>query len=65
MDYQMVETFDEWLQRGITLGYCSEQFCGTHDQAPLHSSEEEDIENGGDPCCHFVRLGSPDDWDIS
>jgi hypothetical protein len=30
----------------------------------MHESEEQAWEDGGDPCMHVVRLGSPDDWDI-
>jgi hypothetical protein len=58
-------SFDEWLKQGVELGYCSPQFCTTHDMAPLHESEEEALEEGGDPCCHVVRLGSPADWALS
>jgi hypothetical protein len=57
-------TFDEWLKYGIENGYCSEQFCDTHDGPPMHESEEKSWEEGGDPCMHMVRLGTPEDWDI-
>jgi len=56
--------FDQWLQYGIDNGYCSEQFCNTHDVSPVHSSELDAWDNGSDPCAHVVRLGSYDDWDI-
>jgi len=57
-------TFEQWLRYGSGRGYCSEQFCSTHDGAPMHESEEQAWEDGGDPCMHVVRLGSPDDWNI-
>lgn len=61
----MPMSFNEWLQYGMDKGYCSEQFCSTHDILPLHESEEKAWEIGGDPCMNVVRLGSYDDWDIS
>jgi len=59
-------TFDEWLEYGEEHGYCSEQFCNTHDLVPMHESEQKAWEEyGEDPCAHMVRLGSLEDWDIS
>jgi hypothetical protein len=55
-------TFEEWLQYGIDNKYCSDQFCSTHDIAPMHNTEEIEWEDGGDPCMHVVRLGCVDDW---
>lgn len=57
-------TFEEWLEYGFKHGYCSEQFCETHDGGPWHESEMDGWENGEDPCRHMVRLGAYDDWDI-
>jgi hypothetical protein len=56
-------TFDEWLRYGIENGFCSDQFCNTHDGAPMHESEERLWDEGYDPCMHVVRLGTPEDWD--
>lgn len=58
-------SFNEWLAYGVISGYCTEQFCVTHDVGPQHPSEEAEWEKGGDPCCHVVRLGTMSDWDIS
>jgi hypothetical protein len=58
-------TFEEWLEFGIKNGYCSDQFCDTHDGPPMHESEEKAWEDGGDPCMHMVRLGTIEDWNIS
>ena len=58
-------TFEEWLEFGIKNGYCSEQFCDTHDGPPMHESEEKAWEDGGDTCMHMVRLGTIEDWNIS
>lgn len=57
-------SFEAWLQYGVDSGYCSEQFCDTHDGPPMHESEEFAWEEGGDPCLHMVRLGQFDDWDL-
>ena len=52
----MKVTFQEWLEMGIKLGYCSQPVCNTHDGLP--STEEEDAmwEEGLDPCVPAVRL---------
>lgn len=58
-------SFDEWLAYGEANEYCTKQFCITHDGAPFHPSEEAEWDAGFDPCCHAVRLGSMEDWDVS
>lgn len=55
-------TFDEWLQQGVNSGFCTQQFCQTHDMTPMTDYEEGELEDGGDPCVHVVRLGSPNEW---
>lgn len=57
--------FGEWLAIGLSMQYCSETFCMTHDGAPMHQSEEDAWEEGSDPCCVCVRIGHSGDWDIS
>jgi hypothetical protein len=57
-------TFKQWLRYGESHGYCSPQFCNTHDGAPMHPTEEAQWEEGNDPCMHMVRLGSIEDWDV-
>lgn len=54
--------FDEWLKYGVDNGYCTEQFCNTHDGMPMSESEEQAWEDGNDPCMHVVRLGTEEDW---
>lgn len=56
--------FDQWLDYGRVNGFCSEQFCNTHDGPPLSVSEIDAWDEGYDPCAHMVRLGTPDDWGI-
>ena len=51
----MEKSFDEWLQEGITLGFCGPTICYTHDGLPLTQEEDQQFEEG-DPCVHMLRL---------
>lgn len=55
--------FEEWLAYGVANGFCSEQFCETHAGLPLSPTELELWDEGQDPCCHVVRLGTETDWE--
>ena len=55
-------TFEQWLAYGERKGYCTPQFCQTHDTAPMSDGEAAEWEEGGDPCVHVVRLGNEADW---
>jgi len=55
-------TFGEWLDYGVQNGYCTEQFCATHDGGPMSEREVKEWEEGGDPCNHVVRIGTEEDW---
>ena len=44
----MEKTFDEWLQEGITLGFCGPAVCSTHDGIPTTADEDAEYE-AGDP----------------
>ena len=57
--------FERWLREGMVNGYCTEQYCSSHETGPMHESEWEALEAGIDPCNHVVRLGSYEDWDVS
>jgi hypothetical protein len=53
----MNKKFIKWLQEGISNGYITEPFCHTHDGDPYMTPEDEkEWEDGGDPCCHVVKL---------
>lgn len=52
-DIQM--SFDEWLQHGITQGYCGPPVCSTHDGTPCTAAEEAEFEEGYDPCITVIR----------
>lgn len=45
-----------WLKQGIARGWCSESVCATHDGLPNTPEEEQEWEEGGDPCIPGVRL---------
>lgn len=47
----------EWLEIGITNKWITDPFCYTHDGDPYMTEEEErEWEEGGDPCCHVLKL---------
>ena len=50
--------FDQWLQVGIDNKWVAgEPFCYTHDGDPYMTLEEEqEWEEGGDPCCPVLKL---------
>jgi hypothetical protein len=48
--------FDEWLQEGLTNGFCGPAICYPHDGLPLTEEEDREFEQGGDPCIHILRL---------
>jgi len=50
------KSFDEWLQEGISLGFCGPAICYPHDGLPLTELEDEQFREGGDPCIHILRL---------
>jgi hypothetical protein len=49
--------FIDWLAQGIEKGWVTRPFCNTHDGDPYMTDEEEqEWEDGGDPCMHVVKL---------
>jgi hypothetical protein len=46
----------EWLQIGIDKGYCSAAVCSTHEGLPMTDVENEDWDQGFDPCVYATRL---------
>jgi hypothetical protein len=55
-------SFNEWISMGMSMGYCTAQFCQTHEGSPMHPSEEAAWDRGDDPCSICVRIGAPKDW---
>ncbi|NBS69974.1 hypothetical protein EBT31_13825 [bacterium] len=54
----MSETMDfaEWVKIGITNGWCGAPVCSTHDGIPQSKAEDDQWEEGEDPCIHVIRL---------
>lgn len=52
----MEKTFDEWLQEGISLGFCGPAVCAIHDGVPSTLQEDWGMDEGADPCIHVLRL---------
>ena len=52
------QEFGIWLENGIERGWITPPYCNTHDGGFEYASEEEvqEWEEGGDPCCHVVRI---------
>jgi hypothetical protein len=48
--------FDEWLQQGISNGFCGPAICYPHDGLPMSEQEDEAYDAGDDPCIHIIRL---------
>ncbi|MFZ9715859.1 MAG: hypothetical protein ACO3CH_00180 [Ilumatobacteraceae bacterium] len=48
--------FDEWIAIGISKGWCGPPVCYTHDGLPTTAAEDEEFEDGSDPCMHIIRL---------
>jgi hypothetical protein len=46
----------EWIEYGEKRGYCSPAVCSTHDGLPMSDLENEEWDQGGDPCVHALRL---------
>lgn len=56
MDRLRRQTFEQWLDAGMKRGWISPPLCETHDGWMLTSAEEEEFEQGSDPCIHVIRL---------
>jgi hypothetical protein len=49
--------FHIWKDNGIQRGWITEGFCNTHDGDPYMTQEEEEQwEEGGDPCMFVFKL---------
>lgn len=57
MTQKTIDEYWAWLQVGIDNGWVTEPFCHTHDGDPYMTEEEEqEWEEGGDPCMPVVKL---------
>lgn len=47
---------DEWIAYGIAHNWCGPPVCYMHDGLPTSLAEDEDLDEGHDPCLHILRL---------
>jgi len=55
-----VTDFQEWLEFGHSKGWISDVFCSTHDGGPMSDEEQQEWEDGGDPCMFCIRVNELD-----
>ncbi len=48
--------FNNWLDTGINKGWISKPVCATHEGLPATPEEEEEWDQGYDPCSTGVRI---------
>ena len=48
-------TQHEWIKLGMENGWCSPPVCMTHDGYPTTLQEDEEFNEGQDPCIHVIR----------
>ena len=49
-------SFDEWIKLGVDNNFVGPPICSTHDGVPMSLEEEQEFEEGNDPCVHILRL---------
>jgi hypothetical protein len=54
MDLSKID-FDTWMEIGLHRGFVGPPVCSTHDGIPYTLEEEEEFEDGLDPCVHVIR----------
>lgn len=50
------EQFLAWVDQGLSAGWLSEPVCMTHDTVPLRPWEEDEFDEGLDPCVLVARV---------
>ena len=48
--------FTEWMEFGASKGWVSLPLCETHTGLPLMPEEEEEFDEGSDPCIVAIRV---------
>lgn len=54
-------THEEWLEYGWKNGYVSAPMCIVHDGWATTPEEDEELEEGHDPCLFMMRVYEDDD----
>ena len=55
-EYKNRMDFFEWRDLGIANKWISEPFCDTHDTGYMTEEEQQEWENGNDPCMVVFRV---------
>ncbi len=53
-------SFEQWMSYGIEKGWCGPPVCYTHDGLPIALEEDEEFDEGHDPCIHIIRMYESD-----
>ena len=48
--------FSHWLTIGIKQGWITAPYCSTHDVPIMSDEEQQEWEDGGDPCSFVTRI---------
>lgn len=48
--------YREWIELGMTNGWCGPVVCYTHDGMPSSEHEDDAYYEGDDICLHIVRM---------
>lgn len=48
--------FYEWLSQGVEKGWVSVPYCEMHEGAPMTEQEEQEWDEGHDPCIFSIRI---------
>jgi hypothetical protein len=59
--WTLEKSFEDWLILGMSNGWISKPVCSTHDGLPTTHEEDNEWEEGGDPCIYAVRLFADDE----
>ena len=54
-------SFEQWMSYGLQKGWCGPPVCYTHDGLPATPEEDEEFEEGHDPCIHIIRMYESDE----
>jgi hypothetical protein len=55
-EYKAIIDFFEWRDLGIANKWISEPFCDTHDTGYMTDEEQQEWEDGDDPCMMVFRI---------
>lgn len=50
------EEFARWLEEGMRRRWIAAPDCSTHNGIPMREGEEQDFDDGGDPCIIVARV---------